>query len=90
MGPSKQSQSSNPIYADLQPYLTRSTHTSGQNTTLLLWSPSKLRLPRMPIEPISPISCFTAPRLDRLKRRKCGCMFHQAQKMRLHYTEEHL
>ncbi|KAI8415992.1 hypothetical protein FOFC_02300 [Fusarium oxysporum] len=120
MDPSKQSQSSNPIYpfvilpeyqllvcklcgfATLPNEVNAHLRTKHNNIALecrrrlveqvkaipnLLQDQAKLRLPRIPIEPIS---CLAAPRLDGLKCRKCGCMFRQAQKMRLHCTKEHL
>ncbi|KAJ9412771.1 hypothetical protein QL093DRAFT_2629443, partial [Fusarium oxysporum] len=53
----------------------------------LLQDQSKLQLPRILIKPIS---CLAAPRLDGLKCQKCGRMFRQSQKMRLHCMEEQL
>jgi hypothetical protein len=120
MDPSKQSQSSNPIYpfviipeyqllvcklcgfATLPNEVNAHLRTKHKNIALecrrrlveqvkaipnLLQDQAKLRLPRIPIEPIS---CLAAPRLDGRKCRKCGCMFRQAQKMRLHCTKAHL
>ncbi|KAJ0128822.1 hypothetical protein HZ326_28082 [Fusarium oxysporum f. sp. albedinis] len=102
MGPSKQSKSSNPIYPFVILPSYRLLVTKHNDIALecrrrlveqvkaipnLLQDQAKLQLPRILIEPIS---CLAAPRLDGLKCRKCGHMFRQTQKMRLHCTEEHL
>ncbi|KNB04586.1 hypothetical protein FOXG_06642 [Fusarium oxysporum f. sp. lycopersici 4287] len=120
MGPSKLSQSSNPVhpfvilleyqlivcelcgFATLPNEVNTHLRTKHNNISLecrhrlveqvkaipdLLQDQSKLRLPRIPIEAIP---CLATPRLDGLKCRKCGHIFRQAQKMRLHCTEEHL
>ncbi|KAJ0129915.1 Uncharacterized protein HZ326_26981 [Fusarium oxysporum f. sp. albedinis] len=120
MDPSKQSQSSNPIYpfvilpeyqllvCELCGFATLpnevNTHLRTKHNDIalesrrklveqvnailnLLQNQVKLQLPYIPIEPIS---CLAAPRLDGRKCRKCGCMFRQAQKMRLHCMKEYL